>query len=259
MNSIWNKFFLILIILFTTYSQGRYVSAWSKTSDRSLIDECLRKSLKYINRMEDSQVTISDVSKIVCKTQFYNGLNIKLTFQLHEQRWECSLYKSLIQILSVQYEKCVKIDKENLPEEIPKNENSNANNDEAKIDKLRQDVHKQDNADEAKKQVHNEETNQNLDNKQSNDEDEENNDEEEYGDEKISDSKANNKENVNNDEQDDDEYKGEAPNDNGEDEQSKQNLENQQKGHIDEVDNEENIDNARALEVNADHDPEDEE
>jgi hypothetical protein len=276
MNSIWNKIFLlIIIVLLVNYSHGRYVSEWSTSSDNSLIDECLRKSLKYINRMQESKATLSDISKIVCKTQFYNGINIKLTFQLQEQAWECLLYKSLVQILSVQYEKCVQIDKENLPEDIPqrlesKKKNSDVGDDEAKIDKLRQGVpeedtdQKHDYADEAKQQVSNEETNQKLDNKQSNNEEDQgenpdNNkeDDDEY-DGKIPETKADNNENVNNDEQDDEEDKKEVPNNNGKDEESKQNLENQQKGIIDEANGEENSNNARALEENVPRDPEDE-
>jgi hypothetical protein len=85
-------------------------------------------------------MALKQTTNIVCLTQINNGINIKLTFNFREQRWECLLYKSLIESLSIQYEKCRQIDQDNTPIEASKtnNDDEEEEDDEAKIDKMNQ-------------------------------------------------------------------------------------------------------------------------
>jgi hypothetical protein len=140
MKNIWNYFLLLIVILITNYSHGRYVDQWSTTKDSFLINEGLRISLKHINSYQDREAAISDASNIVCKIHIMNGLNIKLTFDLLQESWECLLYKPTVSVLGIRYEKCTRVEKEDLPQQLPQ---ANNVDDEAAVDKLNQGAQKQ--------------------------------------------------------------------------------------------------------------------
>ncbi|CAF1180537.1 unnamed protein product [Rotaria sordida] len=176
MNIIWN---FLLLVLIADYSYGRYTVRWIRTNDQTLIDECLEKSLKHMNLGEDITVLQSKVSNIICKTRFLNGINIKLYFELEQQKWKCLLYKPLVETLGIQYERCMQpqdddsleegqskqsnqiiqeepqVNNDNKVEEEPQVNNDNRveeeeEDDEAKIDAL--------NEQERKKEIKNDET-----------------------------------------------------------------------------------------------------
>jgi hypothetical protein len=71
-----------------------------------------------------------------------NGLNIQLNFVLRKQKWQCSLYKSFIQTLDTQVERCTKVDDEQLPDDDDEKEEPAAldQDSEAKIDAVNQQV-----------------------------------------------------------------------------------------------------------------------
>lgn len=138
MKHIWN--FLLLLALIANYSHGRYVAEWSITTDQSLIDECLSSALRQLSKNQDTDVSQSKIANLVCKTKLLNGLHIKLYFDLGQQRWECSFYKPPIEALDMQYDKCNQIENQNSPEQIQQQPSPLNDDDEAKIDKLSQDV-----------------------------------------------------------------------------------------------------------------------
>ena len=135
-----SKFLLLALIV--NYSHGRYLAKWSISTDQSLIDECLNKALRHISIDQGKDVSQSKVENLVGKTQFINGLNINLFFHLEQQRWKCSFYKSTIETLGIQYEKCNQVDNQDSPEQIQQKlsapDNAEEKDDEAEIDELRQ-------------------------------------------------------------------------------------------------------------------------
>ena len=133
-------FSFLLLVLMASYSHERYLSDWSINTDPSLIDECLRKSFQYIDFGSGTRPKTLDAVNVVCKTQILNGIHIELTFDVHGQTWKCSLYKSLVTVLSVQYETCDKVLKEDSPNQKPQSNdevtNSEDADEEARIDAL---------------------------------------------------------------------------------------------------------------------------
>jgi hypothetical protein len=138
MKIIWNLVFLLTLIV--NYSYSRNVLGWSTTTDRSTIDECLKVALSHIHAdKHDTDQYKPKVKNIVCKTKISNGIHIKLYFDLEKQKWECLFYKSFVETLSVQYEKCSQIEKENSPEKPQVNNiKEDDDDDEAKIDEINQ-------------------------------------------------------------------------------------------------------------------------
>jgi hypothetical protein len=144
-------FAIFSLVIIMNYSHGRYTSDWSINTDTSVTQECLRKSLKHMNFDQDIETALTQTSNVVCHTKLSNGIQIKLTFDLREQRWECFLYKSLVETLDIEYDKCKQIDKDSTPIEPPKQSETNnelitdeEEDDEANIDALNQDIQEKD-------------------------------------------------------------------------------------------------------------------
>jgi hypothetical protein len=110
------KSVIILVVCLSTYCYGeQLLGGWSTSNDETLKEDCLKKALVNINGADVGDNIQSQVSNYVCKTQIVNGLNIKCTFVLNEQDWQCSYYKSFTQnkALGVQLEQCKQIEEEN--------------------------------------------------------------------------------------------------------------------------------------------------
>ena len=109
MNIIWNLVFLLILIV--NNSHAKNIDGSSGTTDESIVEDCLKIALHKINRDEgDNDDADAKVTNIVCKTRIKDGINIKLSFDRGQQRWECSFYKSFVQTLPIQYEKCTQIE-----------------------------------------------------------------------------------------------------------------------------------------------------
>ena len=121
-------------ILFVINIHGRSISEWSINTDPSIINECLTKSVRYINRHEEAEVQSQDAKNVVLTSHINNGYNLKITFDLGGKHWECKLYKSLVQVLSAKLEECVQASPENEQEQS----NNDIDNSEKQIDELNQ-------------------------------------------------------------------------------------------------------------------------
>jgi hypothetical protein len=141
-----------------------------------MIEECLRKSLKHIDLDQDIQTASKQTKNIVCHTKVNNGINIKLTFDFQEQRWECSLYKSFVDSLAIQFEKCTETEKNSKPIEEPQTNNEEEvddeeEDDEAKIDEINQEIKNKDQDDDDQLKDSEEDVDDENDNKNQNDAD----------------------------------------------------------------------------------------
>ena len=85
---------------------------WTVTSDQLVINGYLEKALADITKREVDKDLMSRASDILCQTQMLNGQNIRLTFGFDEKRYRCTFFKSLIQTLELQLEKCSTIQPE---------------------------------------------------------------------------------------------------------------------------------------------------
>lgn len=120
------KIFFLFIILIINYSFGRPVDEWSQVTDTISINEWLTRTLKGLRKEYGVEAAISEVKNIICKTELNNGYHIKLMFDHQEKKWECILYKSIVETIRLKYEQCI---------EIPAN-----NEEDDKIDKLNKDT-----------------------------------------------------------------------------------------------------------------------
>jgi hypothetical protein len=108
-DSMRSLFLLVVSLLcFIESFSGREVSdVWSVSRDQQLIEASLQKALRRVNNGESGRALREKVSNIVCQTQVLNGLKIKLDFKLKDQQWQCSLYKSFVNAVDIQWERCL--------------------------------------------------------------------------------------------------------------------------------------------------------
>jgi hypothetical protein len=129
------KSFLICLILLSTYCCcERLLGGWSALEDDSLKSECLDKALTHIHGAPANDEIRSEASNLNCQSQLVNGLNIKCSFVTRGEKWQCSYYKSFVQVLETQLEKCDKQkdepDKEEKVDDDKQGSNEGANEDE---------------------------------------------------------------------------------------------------------------------------------
>lgn len=162
MNIIWN-FLFVFFVLTINHSYARHTNRWAITNDQALIDESLKTVFSHNKFGFENNALESKVTRVVCKTQIYNGIHIKLYFELDQRFWKCMLYKSLVQTLSMDYDQCEQVVDENSSEEIQGTKNDETikneiqmNNqakpeefdDEAEIDAMRQGIQTETNNDQ---------------------------------------------------------------------------------------------------------------
>lgn len=127
----------LVVFFFNNHcSYGDVVPTWMINTNPTLIEECLRKSLQHVSFRPPEDINLADASNIVCETQLDNGLLIKITFDFQEQTWQCFLYKSVIQILNIRFEKCKLLEKEELAVRIQQQQIQAEKENEARIDQL---------------------------------------------------------------------------------------------------------------------------
>jgi len=98
---------IIVLVLLSSYCYCEHIlGGWSTSNDDNLHRDCLNKALVHIHGDQLNDEIRSQASDLSCKTQIVNGLNIKCTFTLNGQKWQCSYYKSFIQTLDTQLEEC---------------------------------------------------------------------------------------------------------------------------------------------------------
>ncbi|UJR35241.1 hypothetical protein I4U23_028005 [Adineta vaga] len=102
---------LVLILSVNSCFAEQLLGGWTTSTDESLKQECLQKALTKIHGVKVGDDVQTLVSDHVCKTQVVNGLNIKCTFVLRKENWECSFYKSFIEQLDMQVEECKQVEK----------------------------------------------------------------------------------------------------------------------------------------------------
>jgi hypothetical protein len=139
---------IIFLVLLSTYCycDEHLLGGWSKSNDAVRDQECLKKGLVHINGAEVGDDMQSQVSGLACRTQIVNGLNIKCDFVLRELHWQCSYYKSFVQQLDIQLEECKKIPEEDDDGQVVEKSqilNGNEDDDEEKIDEMREQVGEQ--------------------------------------------------------------------------------------------------------------------
>ena len=110
------QFLGLLLGLIVVHIYGdEYPPAWTTLTDDSLLDECLQKALVHIHGTSVDGDVRFQVEDVLGRTQTINGMNIMLTFVLHGQKWQCSLYKSFLQTFDVQLEQCKQVNDDPLP------------------------------------------------------------------------------------------------------------------------------------------------
>lgn len=126
--------FLVFLLLNHHCSDGDEVPKWTVNTNPALIEECLRQSLQHVSFRPAEEINLAEASNIVCETQIDNGILIKITFDFQEHTWQCSLYKSVIQIVNIRFEKCKMLENEELAARIQQLQAAKEN--EARIDIL---------------------------------------------------------------------------------------------------------------------------
>ena len=91
-----------------------FLSGWSTSTDEVLIQECLKKALTSIQGGYFDEDARSHVSNVVCKTQSVNGLHIRLSFSVGQERWQYSFYKSFTESSDLELEQCQRVGNEEL-------------------------------------------------------------------------------------------------------------------------------------------------
>ncbi|CAF3361300.1 unnamed protein product [Rotaria socialis] len=164
MNIIWQ--IILLLILVANYSYGRYAIKWVRTNDQPLIDESLKAATAHHRFDQYGDDLQSKITNIVCKARIFNGIRIKLYFEIEKQVWKCLLYKPLVQALGIYCENCTQVTDENSLEEFQLQHNDKIDHEKPQVNDERQ---KEETDDEAKideihqhgeeKETNNDETN----------------------------------------------------------------------------------------------------
>ena len=108
--------FFLPLLLISCYGE-QLLGGWSISNDDVDNHNWLRMALIHINVAEINNDIQSRVSDLICRKQIVNGLNIKCSFVLQGEKWECSYYQSFVPTLNTEIEKCQKIEAESNSEE----------------------------------------------------------------------------------------------------------------------------------------------
>ncbi|CAF2393362.1 unnamed protein product [Rotaria sp. Silwood2] len=131
------KLFTIFFVLLSTYCYCEpLLGGWKTSDEESDKQEWLKIALVNIRGNEVLDQVQSDVSDLVCETQIVNGLNIKCSFSLSGEKYQCSYYKSFIQPFDTQVEKCDTVKDQQAQEENKNDLSSEEHNDEEDIEDL---------------------------------------------------------------------------------------------------------------------------
>ena len=133
---IMNLVHLLFLELIIGNSYAQSLFEWSVNNKPELIEDCLRKSIHYVNFQPVDEINLADASNILCETKIDNGLHIRITFDYQDRAWQCFLYKSVIQILTIRFDKCKVLENEELIARAQRQQTQVEKENEVKIDEL---------------------------------------------------------------------------------------------------------------------------
>lgn len=107
------KLLIIIFILFSTscYCE-RLLGGWTESDDDSLKSFWLSQGIQKIFGLQSDNALQSQATNLKCITQIVNGLNIKCTFVINGEKYECSYYKSFVQTIETKVDECNSLGRE---------------------------------------------------------------------------------------------------------------------------------------------------